>query len=406
MPAESAVTALGWEMINDLPPVFRGDPTIRAILHVQAREAERRRQYIEQVRSELIPQLAGDKGLAIYEYILGLRVQPAIPLEERRAAVLGFLRGGVSTGDEWVAALDRILPAGWSWETYLPDPWRPRNLLQNPNGLVIGDVETGWMSSATSGSVDFSHGAWELTDTNGWYSSVDNPTVPGTWWPLYPSGVAESYAAVLSDRWYSVQARVLLDSVNNPALFNGKLELYAMWDNETGSQETIKVAETPVTLQSLAAGGEVSPRQFDLKGFAQCPPAGSAPGLTTFSRVSLFLQVQVLAGLVSQIALGKLLVDDVGGPDGAHPPYGDGTYKGWVWEYDPEAVDPILSPSYQDQPAALHIRVHLPFSALDPRAAPAIALIRAITSAGDHLDFEYLPGFTLDEAHLDTDALD
>lgn len=403
MPADSAITALGQEMIDDLPPVFRADPTLRAILHVQAKEAERRREYINQVRNEVIPQLAGDTGLAIYEYILGLNVQAGQTLEERRTSVMGFLQGVVTTGEEWVAALDRILPVGWSFEEYAPDRLAPQNLIPNPNAnAASGDALKGWTSSFTgpgSAHIVFQSGAAAVNNGDGWYSFIDTVTVGGVWRVITPANDAWSWAAVERDRWYSLQVRILIDSLN--LSFTGRIELWAeSRDPFTGLTTASKIYETSRTLDDFAtaAPGE---DVWDLKGYFKTPNA------LDYIQLSLSVRVQPDSGpdpggANAMFAPGRIMIAQVEGPDKPHPTYADPVIdEDWYW-----TGTAGISPSKRDIPTlAHHIRVFLPFPISDPRSAVAEALIRGITNAADHLDFVYAPGFVLDASHLDTGTL-
>lgn len=124
MPADSAITALGWQMLDQLPPIVRDDPTIRAIIHVQAREAERRQATIAEVRDQLFPQRA-TIGLQFWEAMLGIEPNPAgQSYTERGQTVLGYLSAvrNSGRGRDWEAAVTRFIGSNsWSYEEYDPD---------------------------------------------------------------------------------------------------------------------------------------------------------------------------------------------------------------------------------------------------------------------------------------------
>lgn len=118
MPALSALTDKGREMISQLPSWLRDDPDTRSVIHCYAREAERQQDALRAIRRDLIPGIATSRGLAWWEKILGLTVAPVgLDDDQRRALILGMLIQLVAgaSGQQWEEALLALIGPGLSY---------------------------------------------------------------------------------------------------------------------------------------------------------------------------------------------------------------------------------------------------------------------------------------------------
>lgn len=119
MPAWSAMTELGLEMLAEIPSWLRDDPDTRAVLHCKAKEVERQRAMAEAIRDDLIPIRAGSRGLAWWERYYGLPIEPlGLTVEQRRTLVLGrIIRDPpTSSGLSWQAQVKSLVGGGWTYE--------------------------------------------------------------------------------------------------------------------------------------------------------------------------------------------------------------------------------------------------------------------------------------------------
>jgi hypothetical protein len=122
------MTPLGLDMLSRLPEVFTDDPDMRAVIHCYAKEADRLREFAEQVRAQFFPATATEVGLPLWELSLNLTVAPdGKTVDDRRLIVLAYLRGiGASgTGADFEDTLDLLVP-GWAYDEHDPgDPTLP-----------------------------------------------------------------------------------------------------------------------------------------------------------------------------------------------------------------------------------------------------------------------------------------
>jgi Uncharacterised protein conserved in bacteria (DUF2313) len=95
---------LAEEWLAMLPPILQSDPWIQAIFNALAQEMLRLVERAEQVGLGLIPALANEQTLGIWEATLGLQVAPeGVNVEERRALIQGRLLRGDGSGAQWEA---------------------------------------------------------------------------------------------------------------------------------------------------------------------------------------------------------------------------------------------------------------------------------------------------------------
>lgn len=137
MPAESAITPLGWTFISWMPLALQRSPDHRAVAHCQAKELERLAGAIDEVRDQFFPQRA-ERLLGLWERILKLTVEPAgLTLEERRLLVIVGLRKQLTSaeGRWWVQHVGALAGPGWSYAEHVPgDPTSP------PEGMIRVEI--------------------------------------------------------------------------------------------------------------------------------------------------------------------------------------------------------------------------------------------------------------------------
>jgi hypothetical protein len=127
MPAVSALTARGRELLAELPSWAQEDPDVRAVIHVYAREAARLDEFVAELREDLFPGRATERGLAWWEALFGITPADDASVAARRAAALkGFQRSlGDSAGSAWEENVTGILGSGWTYAEEDPstDPY-------------------------------------------------------------------------------------------------------------------------------------------------------------------------------------------------------------------------------------------------------------------------------------------
>lgn len=114
-------------MLEDLPPILRWDPDIRAVIYADAKETERQEQTIDALIREFFPATMTWVGFGLDERLL--RLPPIGTDGQRRDAItaarrrLGRLRGGL----DWKDAVTLIVGStSWSYAEHDPaDPTSP-----------------------------------------------------------------------------------------------------------------------------------------------------------------------------------------------------------------------------------------------------------------------------------------
>jgi hypothetical protein len=121
MPAWSAMTALGKEMLGEIPGWLRDDPDTRSVIHCHAKETERQLVMAAGIRDDCIPLRAGGRGLEWWEKYFDMTVNPpGQTLEQRRAAVLGRLKREppLGAGISWQEGVTLLIGGGWTYEEF------------------------------------------------------------------------------------------------------------------------------------------------------------------------------------------------------------------------------------------------------------------------------------------------
>lgn len=142
MPAYSALTDLGLEMLGEIPPWMRDDPDIRAVVHCHAKETERQQEMAAAVRDDCIPLRAGSRGLAWWEQYFGMTIEPVGQTEEqRRTAILGRIKREppLGSGLSWKAMLTSMIGEGWTYEEF-PEDAKIRVEIPYPPGSEVFEI--------------------------------------------------------------------------------------------------------------------------------------------------------------------------------------------------------------------------------------------------------------------------
>lgn len=115
MPAESAITPLGRQLIAMLPSWAREDPDMKAVAHCFAQESDRIMERGRALRDGLIAGRTGEVGVPFWERLL--RAPSGETLEQRqanvRAALLTILPD--PTGLTWERKVSQVLGPTWSY---------------------------------------------------------------------------------------------------------------------------------------------------------------------------------------------------------------------------------------------------------------------------------------------------
>lgn len=128
-PDPALITAKGWRMINDLPPIAREDPDTRAIIHCHAKETERQEEALTELVAQFMVSTATELGLPWWETLLRTTADPVgLTVPQRRAILEGYMLGltAILSRYGWAVAVERILGPGWAYQEYDPaDPGGP-----------------------------------------------------------------------------------------------------------------------------------------------------------------------------------------------------------------------------------------------------------------------------------------
>lgn len=160
------LTDRGRELLADLPPVYRDDPDIQAVITCYGRESERIDDTMVELRNQFFPQLA-DKLLKAWEALTGTTLEPAaLTVEERRQIVLALLRRlrASSAGSEWELNVTVLVGPGWTYEEHVPgDPTSPP---ENTILIVLPFPPTSDRYAQTEALLrDITPAAWDLIVT-------------------------------------------------------------------------------------------------------------------------------------------------------------------------------------------------------------------------------------------------
>lgn len=123
MPHPDAITALGHQLLDDLPPRVREDPDIKAVVHCYAKESERQQEMAERVRDNLMVRRIDELGIPWWERLYKLPDPGGMNTEERRSRVVARAARTaprVSAG-EFVEDMNALVGSGsWSYEEEYP----------------------------------------------------------------------------------------------------------------------------------------------------------------------------------------------------------------------------------------------------------------------------------------------
>lgn len=116
-------------MLADMPPFWRDDPDVQAIVHCQAREHERKQAKLDALVANLFPQSADASLLPAWEWLVGTTINPVgLTVAQRRDTVMAYLATlrAAGTGLWWEETVTKVVGPGWSYQEHLEsDPTSP-----------------------------------------------------------------------------------------------------------------------------------------------------------------------------------------------------------------------------------------------------------------------------------------
>ena len=124
MPAESALTPLGREMLARLPAFLRRDPDVMGVIHPQARELERLEERLRLIQRNLFAALA-EEMLPLWQAIVGTTSDPpGQSIAQQQETVKAFLQTLLTsaTGLHWRKLLTTALGTGYTYKVHHDEP--------------------------------------------------------------------------------------------------------------------------------------------------------------------------------------------------------------------------------------------------------------------------------------------
>ncbi|MCA1571254.1 MAG: YmfQ family protein [Chloroflexi bacterium] len=366
MPSSALITPLGRALLDDLPPILRGDPDIQGVMHAAARELEAAEAKIEQMRAELSPLTATATGLRIWEAQLGLPINTAATDTERRTTVLAHLAkmAGDPSGTDWVANVTKLIGPGWTYEEYLPPSDRVTNLLTNPSGE--NDTAT-WQGA----------GGGVLSRVTSWASSgAASFSVVGSGTDVRMEATDAAMLVVSPGERYSAAAEPnVIDAGADGATI--ALEFY------TAAPAFVSgVYVGPANLKAGTGLGRVKLENVEV-------PSTAARMRTSIRSRAAVSETHDFRADSLIVVKGKTV-----------PAYADGASAGWEWLGAAHA-----SQSRKTSPPAYTLRITLPFAPTSGAYAQTERLLRDITPAHLDLILTSTAGFQLDRSQLDQEPL-
>jgi hypothetical protein len=158
------------DLLAELPPFLRRDPTIRAVQAAHAAELGVMEGLVETIKANMFPQTA-DEILSLYEAFLDLPDSSALPLSQRRDILLTQLRRVTTTGSgaEWEDNMATLFGGQWSYKAFKPVVKRLVNRAERPSmedGITTGYSQSSGSlpnTSSLTATQDWSKaGAWSL----------------------------------------------------------------------------------------------------------------------------------------------------------------------------------------------------------------------------------------------------
>lgn len=138
-------------MLNELPPILRNDPDIRAIIYCQAREGKRTEATVDAQIAESFPQKATALGLPWWESLVRVTIAPSgQTIAQRQNTVVAMLQKLANTpsGLDWIDNVTALVGAGWTHAEHDPsNPASPPantiriNLPTPPSSSLYAQVE-------------------------------------------------------------------------------------------------------------------------------------------------------------------------------------------------------------------------------------------------------------------------
>lgn len=106
-------------ILDTIPGWMQNAPEYKALALVAANESARMRAKVAEVRDGLIPMRTNALLLPLWEYLLGLTIEPeGMTVEARRTRVIGRLRQAPPdpSGKTWEARITDFIGPGWTYE--------------------------------------------------------------------------------------------------------------------------------------------------------------------------------------------------------------------------------------------------------------------------------------------------
>lgn len=137
LPSLFAANATANAMLDDVPPWIRDDPDFRSVIYCYAKEVDRKREKIEEVRRQFYI-VAADVLLWVWEVQAGVTINPeGLSVEERRGIVLTELTRILSSGagSEWEEALFTLVGQDVIYEEF--DPQVPSSTVADHSIRIV-----------------------------------------------------------------------------------------------------------------------------------------------------------------------------------------------------------------------------------------------------------------------------
>jgi hypothetical protein len=376
------------QLIDSIPPAYREDPDMRAVMYVHARESLRQEETLDALLADLFATRATDRGLRWLEALLRLSIAPAdLSLEERRGRVLAAIRKGQTgaAGSEWVRTVTDAIGPGWTYYEYVaggqPPPAGQRtNAHLNPSGESAGGEGWGSSGNVAGGLPRVStagiptRGTYAMQRTTSANSAASGDTAG-----VMTRGTYLGVPVVAGEVW-SMAADVYV-----PPGIGGD-----------GARFRYRIYHTDGTT-TLVNGPPVGP--FTASARKQIDGI-LIPANGGYLVAEAYATATAAGQNIGGVAMDALLVEraPVAGA------YFDGGSTGAAWT-GAANLSPSVTPPTPANPPANTVRIEVPFAPAGGAYARALSFIREITPA--HLDIQlfYAGGFVLDESALDAEGI-
>lgn len=371
-------------MLDSIPPVFREDPDVRAILYAQGREAERQEAQLDDLLVQLDPAQATDEGLDWFETLLKTAVSPpGKTVSQRQGTIVNRMSrvAGEPAGSGWETAVSEILGVlgvDWDYAEYVPNP--QVNMIHNPKPVSNGFGVMTWWGAGYSNV-----GAGTAKNYNGLPGHAGGMQVTNNVGGI-PGGTAGESMTINTGimsvtyndkKWYAFRCVYLVAN----SVGYGIPTLSAQWSNLSSVVRGTSVLWSGVRNLDLDVGQGI----LEVSGYAKQPTVGAADT----RRLMLYFSFPVITTGATDGNLDFTLADaictPVEGPSAEIPAWFDGDSKHYQWSSG-NVDDDTSQTRTSSTPLVIQIRV--PYFAFDPMTDPKMTQVRDLTAS--HLDMEVL----------------